>query len=180
MNSIQQIVIKAIGEICSTILKVGMSDVGKLTKALQPVTAGITLVVLSLCAEQMDEALVVAAKSQRRLDGIQIKERDVKRTVMTNLSALHYKRTYFKLPDKTYAYLTDYLIGIGVIRAVYQAIHCGASGAVHCQIIPARNKCHGRGILQADGARQARFSGRSDSSRNQSGKDAGGTGYLRG
>ena len=112
MNSIQQIVIKAIGEICSTILKVGMSDVGKLTKALQPVTAGMTLDVLSLCAEQMDEALVVAAKSQRRLDGIQIKERDVKRTVMTNLGALHYKRTYFKLPDKTYAYLTDYLIGI--------------------------------------------------------------------
>lgn len=112
MNSIQQIVVKALEEICKTIEKNSLDDIGKLAKALHPVTENMTLKIIELCIEQMDDALVIAAKAQRRRDGITIKERDVERRVTTDLGILHYKRTYFTLPDGTYAYLVDHLIGI--------------------------------------------------------------------
>ena len=112
MNIIQQIIINTLPEICDTIQNIGLQDIGKVTKDLVQITQKMTLEIVEACIAQMDEALVCAAKAQRRLDGITIKERDVSRTVTTDLGVLHYKRTYFELPDKTYAYLVDYLIGI--------------------------------------------------------------------
>ena len=44
--------------------------------------------------------------------GITVKERAVKRTITTELGELHYRRTYFALPDRTYAYILDHLIGV--------------------------------------------------------------------
>ena len=112
MNIIQQIIINTLPEICDTIQNIGLQDIGKVTKDLVQITQKMTLEIVEACIAQMDEALVCEAKAQRRLDGITIKERDVSRTVTTDLGVLHYKRTYFELPDKTYAYLVDYLIGI--------------------------------------------------------------------
>ncbi len=112
MESIQQIAVKAVEEICKTIRGNGLEDIGKLVKALFPTTARMTLEIVESCIEQMDQSLVYAAKAQRRQDGIKVKERAVERTLTTELGDLHYRRTYFALHDGSYAYILDHLIGV--------------------------------------------------------------------
>lgn len=112
MNIIQQIVVKAVEEIIETIKVAGLSDIGKTIKALIPAANRMVLGIVAETIEQMDQSLVIAAKSQRRKDGITVKERAVERTLTTELGELHYKRTYFVLSDKTYTYLLDHIIGV--------------------------------------------------------------------
>ena len=112
MESIQQIAVRAVEEICKTIQAVGLENVGKLAKALLPASTRMTLEIIQSCIEEMDQSLVYAAKVQRRQDGITVKERAVERTVTTELGDLHYRRTYFALPDGSYAYILDHLIGV--------------------------------------------------------------------
>ena len=112
MESIQQIAVKAVEEIFKTIQDIGLEDVGKLVKALLPASTRMTLEIVQSCIEEMDQSLVYAAKAQRRKDRIRVKERAVERTVTTELGDLHYRRTYFALPDGTYAYILDHLIGV--------------------------------------------------------------------
>ena len=112
MESIQQIAVKAVEEIFKTIQDTGLEDFGKLAKALLPVSTRMTLEIIQSCIEEMDQSLVYAAKAQRRRDGITVKERAVERRVTTELGDLHYRRTYFALPDGSYAYILDHLIGV--------------------------------------------------------------------
>ena len=112
MESIQQIAVRAIEGICKTIQDVGFEDVGKLAKALLPATTRMTLEIVKSCIEEMDHSLVYAAKTQRRKDGITVKERAVERVLTTELGELRYRRTYFTLPDGSYAYILDHLIGV--------------------------------------------------------------------
>lgn len=112
MEIIQQIVVKAVEEIFETIKVTGLNDIGKTVKALIPATNKMVLNIVSSIVIQMDQSLVEAAKAQRRKDGITVKERAVERTITTELGDLHYKRTYFALPDKSYSYLLDQVIGI--------------------------------------------------------------------
>ncbi len=129
MDSIQQIVATAVEEICKTIQDVGFENISKVIKAVLPKTTRMTLDIIESCIEQMDQALVCAAKAQRRQDGITVKERAVERTLTTELGELHYKRTYFFLPDGSYAYILDHLIGVeayerfskGLVADVLQA-----------------------------------------------------------
>ena len=112
MESIQQITVRAVEEICKTIQESGLEDIGKVIKELIPKTARMALEIIKSCIEEMDQSLVYAAKAQRRQDGITVKERAVERTVTTELGDLHYRRTYFALPDGSYAYILDHLIGV--------------------------------------------------------------------
>lgn len=112
MESIQQIVVKAVEEILKTIQETGLNNVGKTVSALAPAVSRMTLEIIETCIEKMDHSLVNAAKAQRRKDGITVKERSVERTVTTELGELHYKRTYFAMPDGSYAYILDHLIGV--------------------------------------------------------------------
>ena len=112
MDSIQQIAIRAIEGICKKIQEVGLEDVGRLAKVLLPESTRMTLEIIESCIEGMDQSLVSAAKAQRRKDGITVKERAVERVLTTELGELRYKRTYFTLPDGTYAYILDHLIGV--------------------------------------------------------------------
>ena len=112
MDIIQQIVVKAVEEIFNTIQEIGLEDVGKAVKALAPAASRMTLEIVEACIEEMDRSLVCAAKAQRKRDGITVKERSVERVVTTELGDLHYRRTYFALPDGTYAYILDHLIGV--------------------------------------------------------------------
>ena len=112
MESIQQITVRAVEEICKTIQESGLEDIGKVIKELIPKTARMALEIIKSCIEEMDQSLVYAAKAQRRQDGITVKERAVERTVITELGDLHYRRTYFALPDGSYAYILDHLIGV--------------------------------------------------------------------
>ena len=112
MDSIQQIVVKAVEEIFTTIQGTGLENVGKAVKAIAPVASRMTLKIVETCIEEMDQSLVYAAKAQRRQDGIKVKERAVERVVTTELGDLHYRRTYFALSDGSYAYILDHLIGV--------------------------------------------------------------------
>ena len=112
MDSIQQIAVKAVEEILNTIQETGLNNVGKAVSALAPVASRMTLEIIETCIEKMDHSLVNAAKAQRKKDGITVKERAVERTVTTELGELHYKRTYFAMPDGSYAYILDHLIGV--------------------------------------------------------------------
>ncbi len=112
MEIIQQIAVKAVEEIFKTLQEIGINDIGKAIKALVPVTSRMTLEIVKSCIEEMDQSLVKAAKAQRRKDGITVKERAVARTITTELGDLQYRRTYFALPDGSYAYILDHLIGV--------------------------------------------------------------------
>jgi len=112
MDIIQQIVAKAIVEIYNTIEETGLSDIGKTIKSLRPTADRMILDLIANLAEEMDNALVEAAKGQRRRDGIRIKEKGVERTLVTECGELRYKRTYFSMPDGEYAYILDHIIGI--------------------------------------------------------------------
>ena len=112
MESIQQIAVRALEKIFKTIQDVGLEDVGKLARMLLPVSTRMTLEIVQYCVEEMDQSLVCAAKAQRRRDGITVKERAVERTVTTKLGDLHYRRTYFAMPDGSYTYILDHLIGV--------------------------------------------------------------------
>ena len=112
MDIIQQIVIKTLEEIVKSLETTGLNDIDKTIKALVPAANKMILDVVAATVEQMDQSLVDAAKAQRRKDGITVKERSVERTLTTELGDLHYKRTYFALPDKSYAYLLDQIIGV--------------------------------------------------------------------
>lgn len=112
MQIIQQIVVQAVEEICKTIQITGLEDIGKVIKSLQPVTNNMVLEIVQSCIAEMDRSLVEAAKAQRRVDGITVKQRNVERTITTELGDLCYSRTYFTLADGSYSYLVDHLIGV--------------------------------------------------------------------
>ena len=62
--------------------------------------------------EQIDEALVKGAKAIRKEQKITIKQRRVKREIMTPFGNITYCRTYFQMANGEYIYLTDHLIGV--------------------------------------------------------------------
>ena len=112
MDIIQQIARKMVEEICTTIQKNGLNDIEKTIKALQPVVSGTVLDIVRACIAQMDSALVAGAKGLRRKDGITVKERNVPRTILTELGELTYQRTYFQEQDGRFVYLLDHMIGV--------------------------------------------------------------------
>ena len=112
MEIIQQIAVKAVEEIFESVKVTGLSDIGKTVKALTPVVSRTVLSVLTAFLKGMDEALVTGAKALRREDGITVKERNVPRTLLTELGELNYQRTYFRLPDGSFVYLLDHIIGV--------------------------------------------------------------------
>ena len=112
MEIIQQIAVKAVEEIFESVKITGLNDIGKTIKALTPVVSRTVLSVLTAFLEEMDKSLVIGAKALRREDGITVKERDVSRVWLTELGELTYKRTYFRLPDGSFVYLLDHIIGV--------------------------------------------------------------------
>jgi len=112
VDIIQQIARKMVEEICSTIQKNGLNDIEKTIKSLKPVVSATVLDIVRACIAQMDSALVAGAKGLRRKDGITIKERNVPRTILTELGELTYKRTYFQQQDGRFVYLLDHMIGV--------------------------------------------------------------------
>ena len=108
---ITQITANVVEEILKSIEKNGISDIGKTAESLMTVLKEGALEILSAAVTETDKA-VLAAKKERKIDGITVKQRNVPRTVVTSLGNLTFKRTYFTLPDGTMAYLTDQLIGI--------------------------------------------------------------------
>ena len=112
MEIIQQIAVKAVEEIYETIQGTGLNNIGKAIKALAQVVSRTVLNVITAHLEEMDETLVTGAKALRKEDKITVKERAVPRTWLTELGELTYRRTYFKLPDGSYAYLLDHVIGV--------------------------------------------------------------------
>ena len=108
---IQQIATKLVEEIAKDMQEHGIGNIGQAAKRLSDITKSAALDMLQAAIEQMDLALVSANK-ERRKDSLRIKERDVKRSVLTDLGELHYKRTYFEAGSGERCYLVDHLIGV--------------------------------------------------------------------
>ena len=108
---ITQITANVVEDILKNIYENGISDIGKTAESLMTVLKEGALEILSAAVTETDKA-VLAAKKERKIDGITVKQRNVPRTVVTSLGNLTFRRTYFTLPDGTMAYLTDQLIGI--------------------------------------------------------------------
>ena len=98
-------------EILKTIEKVGLSDLAKIVEKLSSVVKSGTLEIVSAAIGEIDNA-VLAAKKERKLDGLTVKERNVPRVFTTALGELRFKRTYFSFKDGRNIYLVDHLIGI--------------------------------------------------------------------
>ncbi len=65
----------------------------------------------------------IGTKHERKIGGITIRQRNVKRTVITSIGELSCDCTYFKLSDASMAYLTDQLIGIEPFERVTKDLY---------------------------------------------------------
>ena len=111
-KSITTIAVKCVEEILQKIKETDFSSIGQATEELFDMLKSTTLALVQSVVEEMDDALVTEAKRQRKIDGITVKERNVKRTVLTSIGELTYERTYFSLRDGTKVYLIDHVIGV--------------------------------------------------------------------
>ena len=112
MNTIiQQITVKLIEEITKDLQEYGIGNIGQTAKRLLDKAKSATLDILQASIHEMDSALAAASK-ERRKDGLRIKERDVPRTILTDLGELRYERTYFETAKGERCYLVDHLIGV--------------------------------------------------------------------
>lgn len=112
MNIIQQIVTDAVVKFENNLFDGGLVDIVPFMNSSLEDAKKMLLDLAKAYVELVDETLVYGAKALRRKDGITVKERGVKRSVMTKLGELEYERTYFTLPDGSHVYLLDQLIGI--------------------------------------------------------------------
>lgn len=110
-DSIQQIAVKMVERVLEILQNEGISSVGETVRRIQPVANEAVLEIVSAAIEQIDAA-VMSASGERKLDGLRIQQRDVPRTVSTQLGELRYARTYFETADGGYCYPTDALIGV--------------------------------------------------------------------
>lgn len=108
---ITQTAIELVEVIIKTIEENGLSNIGRTAETLFGNIVEGTLKLLSSAISEMDNA-VLAAKKQRKLDGLTVKERNVPRTFTTKIGDLHYSRTYFSQKDGGNIYLVDHLIGV--------------------------------------------------------------------
>jgi hypothetical protein len=112
MLIIQQIVSKLTENVFKCIEKKGMSSIGDTISSLESIVSESVLEMINAVIKEMDDSLCAGAKALRKQDGITIKERNVSRTILTELGELTYQRTYFKLKDGTFDYLLDRIIGV--------------------------------------------------------------------
>lgn len=116
-NIIHQIAAKFIEEIFKKVRQTGIHNIGQLAQDVLSVAKSTSLEIVCATIEQADEALV-AAQKDRKADGLRVKQRNVPRTLLTELGALTYKRTYFETTTKERYYLLDHLIGIEAYERV--------------------------------------------------------------
>ena len=110
-SSITQILTNMVEEILNIITEQGISTVGQTAEDLLRGVKPHLLRLLSEMIRMQDEALL-QAKKERRADGMTVQKKEVARTVETSLGTLTYYRTYFRMKDGTYRFLTDQLIGV--------------------------------------------------------------------
>lgn len=110
-SSITQILMNMVEEILGIITEKGISTVGKTAEDLLSGIKPHLLKILSEMIQEQDEALVTA-KKERKIDGITVQKKHVSRSIETALGVLTYSRTYFKMQDGSFRYLTDELIGV--------------------------------------------------------------------
>lgn len=108
---IHQIMYKCIEQVFEKISETGISSIGQLAQDVLSITKTTALEVVCVALMQADEALVAAQKA-RKADGLRIKQRHVPRTILTELGALTYERTYFETKAGERYYLLDHLIGV--------------------------------------------------------------------
>ena len=108
---IQQIAIELVEKVLRNLQGNGISNIGQAAKELQSITNTAVLEIIGAAIREVDTALV-AANKERRVDGLRIKERDVPRTLLTDLGELQYRRTYFETKDGQRCYLADHVIGV--------------------------------------------------------------------
>ena len=108
---IQKIAEKYITQVAEFLQEDGIASIGKAAQELHSLTKAAALEILGASLVQMDLALVAADKA-RKEDGLRIKERDVPRTILTELGELRYTRTYFEDRNGKKRYLLDHLIGV--------------------------------------------------------------------
>ncbi len=112
MNTIiQQITVKLIEEITEDLQEHGIGNIGQTAKRLLDKAKSAMLDILQASIHQIDLAMVAASK-ERRKDGLRIKERDVPRSITTDLGELSFERTYFETAKGERCYLVDHLIGV--------------------------------------------------------------------
>ena len=110
-NIIHQIAERFIEQIFEKVSETGINSIGKLAQEVLCVAKATGLEIIHAAIKQADDALVTAQKA-RRVDGLRIKERNVSRTLLTELGTLTYERTYFETTNRERYYLLDHLIGV--------------------------------------------------------------------
>ena len=120
-NIIAQQLVKMQGEILGKIREDGLGNIGETAEALFRIVKENTCELLRAILEATDTA-IAEARAMRKVDGLKVKERGVKRSLQTSLGEMEYRRTYYETAEGEYVYLLDHLIGVESYERVSKAL----------------------------------------------------------
>ncbi len=109
---IQQILSEVVAEILEKLENFVTVGINETVSSLEAASSKMILNIIKAAVGSIDEELVEGTKALRKQDHITVKERRVPRIIQTRFGDLEYERTYFRLGDGSYVYLTDQVIGV--------------------------------------------------------------------
>ena len=118
---IAQILVRMQEGIIKKIHDKGLTDIGAVAEEILGVLKAGTCELLSGILEATDQE-IAGCRAMRKADGLKAKQRNVRRTLLTALGELSYRRTYYDTDTGERIYLLDYLIGVEPYERVSKAL----------------------------------------------------------
>ena len=110
-NIIAQQLLNLQGKIRDIIQEKGLQDIGETAEELFHAMKTETCELIRAILEETDKE-IARAKAERKVSGLKVKERNVKRRLHTSLGEIEYGRTYYVTDEGERIYLLDHLIGV--------------------------------------------------------------------
>ncbi len=134
---IQQTALKLVSTWQSLISKHGLSDIDDICSELAKASKMAANELMSELINKLDESLF-ESKSDRKQQGLKVKQRARKREYLTNLGWLRYNRSYYKdeVNDR-YCYPVDTIIGVSSGQRISPGVCAGL--VQHAAYVPMRS-----------------------------------------
>ena len=98
-----------------------MENIGQTAEAMFEMLKEVTCELLQAILEATD-AEIAKATTERKQDGLRVKERNVSRRLVTSLGEIKYRRTYYETSEGERVYLLDHPIGVEPYERVSKAL----------------------------------------------------------
>ena len=120
-NIIAQLLVEMQAEILRKIKEGGLYNIGETAEILFATLCKYACELLQAILEETD-AQIARARAERKVSGLKVKQRNVRRVLTTSIGAIEYHRTYYETPDGERIYLLDHLIGVESYERVSKSL----------------------------------------------------------